>query len=147
MRNESEPGSQESATWLRRWMVGVGVIYLLLAVNLSSVLFPPERLYQFFPPFDAAPDSVAFAVAADLAFLFALSHGVIGAYLLWGSRRPREYAVLVPLLIALELVVGIVDDLYLIFLRDYPVDAVYYGFIVLHVVIIVTGYVVYPRGT
>lgn len=51
-------------------MIGVGVVYLLLAVNLSSLLVAPERVYQFFPPYDAPLDSVAFAVAADLAFLF-----------------------------------------------------------------------------
>lgn len=41
---------------------------------------------------------------------------------------------------------GIVDDLYLIFLRAYTIDAVYVGFIVLHLLIILTGYRVYPRG-
>lgn len=127
-------------------MLGVGVVYLLLALNLSSLLVSPDRVYQFFPPYDAPLDSIAFAVSADLAFLSGLSHGVIGAFLLWGSRRPMAYVKLVPLIIAMELVVGIVDDLYLIFLREYPIDAVYYGFILLHLVIIVTGYLVYPRG-
>lgn len=127
-------------------MIGVGVVYLVLALNLSSLIVAPERVYQFFPSYDAPLDSVAFAVAADLAFLTGLSHAVIGAFLLWASRRPTAYAVLVPLVIAMELVAGILDDLYLIILRDYTIDAVYYGFIVLHVAIIGTGYVVYPRG-
>lgn len=139
-------GDFASKRWLRRWMIGVGVIYLLLALNLSSLLVAPERVYLFFPGYDAPLDSIAFRVAADLAFLFALSHGVIGGYLLWASRRPMAYVNLVPLIIAMELIVGIVDDLYLIFMRDYPVDAVYYGFIVLHLVVIATGYLVYPRG-
>lgn len=127
-------------------MVGVGLIYLLLAVNLSSLIVAPERVYQFFPTFDAPLASVAFAVAADLAFLSGLSHAVIGAFLIWGARRPMAYANFVPLVIAMELVVGVVDDLYLIFFRAYPMDAIYYGFILLHLAIIVTGYFVYPRG-
>ncbi len=127
-------------------MSGVGVVYLLLALNLSSLIIAPDRIHRFFPTYDAALDSVAFAATADLAFLSGLSHGVIGVYLLWASRRPMANTNLVPLVIALELVVGIVDDLYLIFLRAYTIDAVYYGFIVLHLVIIVTGYLVYPRA-
>lgn len=145
MTDDLESGALDSERWLRRWMIGVGVVYLLLALNLSSLLVAHDRIYLFFPPFDAALDSVAFAVAADLAFLSGLSHAVIGAFLLWASRRPMAYVSLVPLVLALELVVGIVDDLYLIFLRDYPIDAVYYGFILLHLVIIVTGYKVYQR--
>ena len=129
--------------WLSRWMIGVGVVYLLLAVNLSSLVVAPERIYQFFPTYDAPLDSVAFAVSADLAFLSGLSHAVIGGYLLWASRRPQSHLALIPLVIALELVVGIIDDLYLIFTRAYPIDAVYYGFILLHLVIITSGYLVY----
>lgn len=132
--------STGSTSWLQRWMIVVGVIYLALGLNLSSLLIAPERVYFFFPPYDAALDSVAFAVTTDLAFLSGLSHLVIGAFLLWAARKPSEYVVLVPLIIVMELVVGIVDDLYLIFLREYTVDLAYYGFIVLHVTIIVTGY-------
>lgn len=139
-----EHGSNPSERWLSRWMMGVGVVYLLLALNLSSLIVAPERVYQFVPTYDAPLDSVAFAVTADLAFLSGLGHGVLGAYLLWASRRAMDYTVLVPLIILMELVFGIVDDLYLILVRNYPVDAVYYGFIVLHLVIIGTGYVVYP---
>lgn len=146
MTDDSAGVSLDSERWLGRWMLGVGVVYLVLALNLSSLLVAPERVYLFFPTYDAPLDSVAFAVAADLAFLVGLSHGVIGAFLLWASRRPTAHVGLVPLVIAIELVVGIVDDLYLIFMREYPIDAVYYGFIALHLVIIGTGYLVYPRG-
>lgn len=145
MTEDTETGPSDSERWLRRWMIGVGVVYLVLAANLSSLLVAPERVYVFFPAYDAPLDSVAFAVAADLAFLVGLSHGVIGGFLLWASRRPKAHLSLVPLIIGMEFVVGIVDDLYLIVMRDYPVDAVYYAFIVLHLVIIVTGYAVYPR--
>lgn len=145
MAEDPETGSAPPVRWLPRWMVGVGVVYLVLAVNLSSLLVAPERVYQFFPPYDAPLDGVAFAATADGWFLVGLTHAVVGAFLLWGSRRPRAHAVVVPFVVAMELVAGIAHNLYLLFLRDYPVDAVYYGFVVLHVVVIATGYFVY-RG-
>lgn len=71
-------------------MVAVGVIYLLLAVNLSSFLVAPERVFQFFPAYDAPFDSVAFAVSADLAFLAGLTHATIGAVILGGLAGRRR---------------------------------------------------------
>ena len=127
-------------------MIAVGVVYLLLALNLSSLLVVPEQVYLFFPTYDAPLDSVAFAAAADLGFLAGLVYGVIGGFLLWASRRPKAHVVLVPLIIAIELVAGIIDDLYFILMRDYTVDAIFFGFIVLHLVVIATGYFVYQRA-
>ena len=118
-----------------------------LAENLASLLVVPERVFLFIPGVAASLDSVAFRAAVDLAFLFALSHGVIGGYLLWTSRGTMVHMNLVPLIIEMELIFGIVDDLYLIFLREYPVDMIYYGFIVLHLVVIGSGCLVYPQGS
>lgn len=131
--------------WLSRWMVGVGIVYVALAVNLGSVVVVPDRVYQFYPTYDAPLDSVAAAVSVDLALMFALEIGVVGAFLLWASRRPDEYFGLVPLILVLEVIRGIVDDVYLLAMRTYTVDAVYYGFIVLHLLVVATGLVVY-RG-
>jgi len=139
-----ETSADSSGTWLSRWMRAVGAIYLLLAVNLGSLVVAPERVYQFYPTFDAPLDGVATAVAVDVALMFALEVGVVGLFLLWASRRPIEYAGLVPLIVALEVVRGIADDVYLLTMRTYPVDAVYYGFIVLHLLVVVTGLAVYP---
>lgn len=144
---DAEPSAPSSGRWLSRWMVGVGVVYLLLAINLGSLVVAPERVYQFFPTYDAPLDSVATAVAVDVAFMVALEFGVVGLSLLWASRRPTAYAGLVPLIVALEVVRGVVDDLYLIAMRTYTVDAIYYGFILLHLVIIATGLAVYPGWT
>jgi hypothetical protein len=125
-------------------MVGVGLVYLLLAANLGSLVVVPDRVYQFYPTYDAPLDSVATAVAVDVALMVGLEFAVLGAALLWASRRPTAYAGLVPLIVALELVRGILDDVYLLTMRAYPIDAIYYGFIVLHLVVIVTGLAVYP---
>ena len=127
-------------------MIAVGLVYLLLALNLSSLLVAPEQVYLFFPTYDAPLDSVAFAATADLGFLAGLVYVVIGGFLLWASRHPKAHVVLVPLIIAIELVAGIIDDLYFILMRDYTVDAIFFGFIVLHLVVIATGYFVYQRA-
>lgn len=140
----SETSEGPSARWLSRWMVGVGVVYLLISANLGSLVVAPERVYQFYPTYDAPLDSVATAVAADVALMVAFEFAVLGAALLWASRRPTAYAGLVPLIVALELVRGIVDDVYLLTMRTYTIDAIYYGFIVLHLVVIVTGLAAYP---
>lgn len=136
---------ESTGRWLSRWMVGVGVVYVALAVNLGSVVVFPDRVYQFYPTYDAPRHSVAAAVSVDLALMFALGIGVVGAFLLWASRRPDAYAGLVPLVLALEVVRGIVHDVYLLVVRTYIVDPVYYGFIVLHLLVVATGVVVY-RG-
>lgn len=104
-----------------------------------------ERIERFAPSYDAPFDSIATVVATDLVFLNGLSHAAIGGYLLWAARRARASANIVPLILAMELIVGIDHNLHFLILRDYPVDGVYYGFIVLHSVIIVSGYLVYPR--
>jgi len=127
-------------------MIAVGLVYLLLALNLSSLLVAPEQVYLFFPTYDAPLDSVAFAATADLGLLAGLVYVVIGGFLLWASRRPKAHVVLVPLIIAIELVAGIIDDLYFILMRAYTVDAIYFGFIVLHLVVIATGYFVYQQA-
>lgn len=136
-----------SARWLGRWMVGVAVVYLLLFANLVATVLVPARLVQFYPTFDASVTSVAAQTTVDAMLMFGLDLAVIAVVLLWASRDPLQHRVLVWLVIGLELVRGIADDLYLIFLRDYPVDAVYVGFIGLHLAIIGTGWLAYRRAT
>lgn len=134
------------AIWLGRWMVGVAVVYLLLFVNLASLVLVPTRLTQLSPAFDAPISSVAAQATIDALLMFGLDLAVIAAVLLWASRNPLRHVVLVWLVIGLELVRGIADDLYLLLFRDYVVDEFYYGFIVLHVVIIATGYLAYRHA-
>ena len=64
--------ADSSGTWLSRWMLAVGVVYLLLAVNLGSLVVVPERVYQFYPTYDAPLDGVATAVAVDVGLTFVL---------------------------------------------------------------------------
>lgn len=128
-------------------MIGVAVVYLLLFANLVWLKLDPSRLETFYPTYDTTTTSVAAQTTIDALLMFGLELAVIAIVLLWASRDPLEHRVLVWLVIALEGIRGILDDLYLIFLREYPVDEVYYGFIVLHTVIIVTGYLAYRNAT
>lgn len=144
--NHAPPARNAEATntgpvvWLGRWMVGVAIVYLLLFVNLASLVLFPSRLLQFSPAFDAPVTSVAGQTAIDAYLLFGLDLAVIAVILLWASRNPLQHVVLVWLVIGLEFIRGIADDLYLLLFREYVIEEVYYGFIVLHVIIIVTGY-------
>ena len=69
--------------------------------------------------------------------MFGLDLLVIGVFLLYASRAPLRHLNLVWLIVALELVRGILDDVYMI-AQGYEAP-IYVAFIVLHLVIIVTG--------
>lgn len=57
--------------------------------------------------------------------------------MLWASRDPRRYLGAVWLLVWLELLPGVLDDIYLI-ARGYDATG-YIAFIAIHIAIIVTG--------
>lgn len=147
----AQSGSTEDSTsderWLGRWMVGVALVYLLLFANIVSVVLFPSRLTQLVPAFDAPVTSVAAQAGIDVYLIFGLDLFVIAVVLLWASRNPLQHVILFWLVLGLELVRGILDDLYLLLYRDYVVDELYYGFIVLHLVVIVTGILAYRTAT
>ena len=132
--------------WLGRWMVGVAVFYLLSFANFVWLRLDPTLLETLYPTYDAPITSVAAQATIDSLLMFGVEIAVVAVVLLWASRNPLEHRILFWLVIALEVVRGILVDLYLIFLREYPIDEVYYGFIVLHSVIIVTGYLAYRKA-
>ncbi|MCC6187694.1 MAG: BphX family protein [Anaerolineales bacterium] len=121
-------------TW---WFRIVGGFYLLLAVmNLYVVLLNPSAMTGMMTmPFAVTPDTTMAFVDGWSPFAFELLG--IGTFMLWASRNPRRYLSAVWLLIWLELVHGVLDDIYLI-ARGYDA-AGYIGFIVVHLIIIVTG--------
>ena len=69
--------------------------------------------------------------------MFGLDLLVIGGFLLYASRQPQKYIALVWLVIALEIVRGIMDDLYMI-VQGYNA-AFMLGFIILHLLVIIPG--------
>jgi hypothetical protein len=122
---------------LKWWFVIVGAFYLLLALmNMYFVLFNPggmSSMTRF--PFLVTPDTTQAFIDGWSPFAFEVLG--IGTFMLWASRNPRRYLGAVWLLVWLELLHGVVDDIYLI-ARGY--DAVgYLVFIAIHLAIIVTG--------
>jgi hypothetical protein len=122
-------------TW---WYRIVGVFYLLLALmNLYFVLFNPAAITGLGRmPFAVTPDSAQAFSDGWSPFAFELLG--IGTFMLWASRNPARYVGAAWLLIWLELLHGVVDDVYLI-ARGYDA-ASYIAFIVLHLIIMLTGW-------
>lgn len=71
--------------------------------------------------------------------MFGLDMFVIGVFLLYASRDSLKNIPLVWLIVALEIVRGILDDIYMI-VQGYAAPF-YIGFIILHLIIVVTGVV------
>lgn len=129
-------GRDPSPRGLQRWMRIVGGFYILLALfNTPPVI--AARFASQYPALELAVDSAAAQALIDVWFMFGLEVAVIGVALVWLSRDPLRALPLVWVVLALELVRGIADDLYLL-ARGYD-PVVYLVWIVLHLVIVVTG--------
>ena len=130
-------------TPLAWWMRGVGAFYLLLgAINLPFAV--EARLPSQYPNLGLAAGSPAAQALADTWFMFGLEVGVVGAALVYFSGNPIRHLSLVWTVVALELVRGVADDLYMI-ARGH--DAVFYGvFGLIHLLIISTGIVFVRRA-
>jgi hypothetical protein len=123
-------------TW---WFRIVGGFYALLALmNMNLVLFNPSAVSMLFG------GTLPFALTADttMAFVdgwspFAFVTLGIATFMLWASRNPRRYLGAVWLIVWLELLHGVVTDIYLI-VRGYSAVA-FISFIVVWIIIIVTG--------
>ncbi|MCF7803867.1 MAG: BphX family protein [Candidatus Marinimicrobia bacterium] len=118
------------------WMHIVGGFYLLLFISSAIVKLPFRTLFEGVLTNAAAGDQTA-KMLIDTWVMFGLEVGVIGAGLLIASRIPGQARVLVWTVLGLELVRGIIDDIYMI-ARGYEVT-IYVGWIVIHAVIIITG--------
>lgn len=120
------------------WMRLVGLFYLLLGVQNMPPLVR-ARLPLTYEGLTATLESVAVQAIVDLWFMFGTEMIVVGAMLLLASRAPLQNEILIQTILALELIRGIfVDAVWLT--RGYYPAAFYIGFIVVHTVIIGTGY-------
>lgn len=121
-------------TW---WFRIVGAFYLLLALmNMYFVLFNSTGMSSMTAfPFTVTPDTTQAFVDGWSPFAFEVLG--LGTFMLWASRNPRRYLGAVWLLVWLELLHGVLDDIYLI-ARGYDMVG-YLVFIAIHLTIIVTG--------
>ncbi len=126
-------------TW---WFRIVGGIYVLLGIGFIPAL-NAVRLPMMIPNFDAPIGGAAYRALLDYTFMFGLEMMVVGGFLLYASRAPRRHLNLVWLIVWLELVRGIVDDMYMIWQGYSPAFMI--GFTVLHLIVIGTG-LLFVRG-
>jgi hypothetical protein len=122
---------------LKIWFIVVGIIYLLLGIGFIPPL-NALKIESMLPGFDAPIGGIAYRGLLDVTFMFGLDLIVIGGFLVYCSRQPQIHLNIVWLIILLELIRGIFDDVYMMAMGYEP--AIYIGFIVLHAVIIFTGY-------
>lgn len=121
-------------TW---WMRVVGAFYLLLGIMFVPQLNEP-RLGAAIPALATPDRTLSYRALLDWMFVFGLDLVVLGAALLWFSRRPYEALGLVYAVVALELVRGVAYDVYYV-AQGYATAAFYIVFIPLHLVIAGTG--------
>lgn len=127
---------------LKWWFLILGVWYLLLALMNLYMMFlggaQGQKLIIDTIPFPADEWVVRAFVDGWSPFLFDMIG--IATFCLWASRSPHKYLGAVWLLVWLELLHGILDDMFLI-ARGYDA-ASYIGFSVIHLLIIVSGVLV-----
>ena len=124
------------------WLRAVGVLYLVL----GAAWLPPvtsTRLEGAVPGFDGPAGGTAERGFADYLLMFGLELIVLAAFLLVASFRRSWWVPAAWLVIALSMVRGIVDDVYMIAV-GYPVP-MFLGFIALHAVVILTGLIALRR--
>lgn len=122
---------------LKWWMRVVGSFYILLFIMASILQLPPKTMlagegitYQI--------DNFAHRLLVDTWVMFGLELGVIGVALWFASRNPAQNRFFVWVVIGLEVVRGIVDDIYML-IRGYD-PAFYIGWIIVHTIIIAWAY-------
>jgi BphX-like len=123
---------------LKWWFRAVGAVYLLLGLGFVPAL-NAARLPFMLPGLDSPAGGVTYRALLDFSFMFGLDLLVTGAYLLAASSAPQRHLSLVWLVVALEVVRGILDDVYMI-ASGYGAPF-YLAFIGLHIAIISTGLV------
>ena len=117
------------------WLRIVGALYLVLALTSLRVLFVDPQMFGSMNPFVA--DAAALRAFSDAWLIFVLEMGVLGVIMLYASREPARYGILVITVSILELIRGAGGDI-LWMLRGWP-TANYIPFMIVHVIIAGTG--------
>lgn len=120
---------------LKWWFRVVGAFYLLLALINLYAMFVDSSYFAQTLPFPAEANVVKAFVIGWSPFAFEMLG--IATFMLWASRDPAKYLGAVWLLVWLELLHGVVDDIYLI-ANGFSAPG-YSAFIIVHLIIIVTG--------
>lgn len=136
------PATHPAARSLRRWMVVVGLLHLLLGVRLlpwvNGPMIEALGIETIYLGGDLATDDTAFLWVLDWMATFGLDVGVLGAVLLVAARNPVRNRLFAHLVIARELVAGVLDDIWFA-TREYVDAGVYVVFVAVHLVVVATG--------
>ncbi|MBE0680796.1 MAG: BphX family protein [Anaerolineales bacterium] len=125
---------------LKWWFRVVGGFYLLLTVmNLSGLFLGGSQMYANILPAPMNTDALAVRAFIDAWMVFVFELGVLGAMALVAARAPVQNRIMAWTLIWAEAFRGIVVDIIWI-TRGYSLSS-YAVFIVIHLIIIVTGVV------
>jgi BphX-like len=125
-------------SFVRWWMRGVGCFYVALLVPLLPPVFT-RAVPSLYPALQAGPGSPAVAALADAWLLIGLALATLGALLLWASRAPQRHLDLVRVVIAWEVVVGLLAGVYFL-LRGLMAPAVALAALAPPPVIVVSGW-------
>ncbi|MFO7275004.1 MAG: BphX family protein [Symbiobacteriaceae bacterium] len=119
--------------YLSGWMYGVGVLYLAMAL-----VFNPLLLSYAIPIIGLGLDPGGQRVLMDGVLFISAIVAVLGVFLLRGARKPHLNRELVKLVIWVELIAGLVLNLYLA-LRGYGHPLALVAFALLHGAIAAIG--------
>ena len=123
------------------WLRAVGGFYLQLVVGSFWVLFINPQLFSNMFPY--AADETAIRAFSDAWLIFVLEILVLGIIMLYASRQPERYRILVLTIAILELVRGAGGDL-LWMRRGFP-TANYTSFMIVHVITAGIGIWFWPQ--
>ncbi|MBY6275874.1 BphX family protein [Symbiobacterium thermophilum] len=119
--------------YLSGWMYGVGALYLAMAL-----VFNPLLLSYAIPTMGLDLEPGGQRVLMDGVFFIGAIVAVLGVFLLRGASRPHLNRELVKLVIWVELIAGLVLNLYLA-LRGYGHPLALVAFALLHGAIALVG--------
>jgi hypothetical protein len=130
------------ATTMRRWMVAVGIFYVVLGVRLLPFVNGPMieamGIDAIYTGGDLEVGTPAFGLVVDWMGTFGISLLAMGGVLLVAARTPRDNRLLVHLVIWHEVGAGVLADAWYVLQGDVT-TGFYLGFIVVHLVVIATG--------
>lgn len=126
---------------LQRWMTAVGIFYLVLGLRLLPWINGPmiESSGDLASPgVDLVAGTPAFSFLLDWMATFGLDLVVLGAVLVAAARNAHDHRILAYVVIGQEAVRGVLADLWFA-ARPFNSAAFYLTFLVVHLLVIVTG--------
>lgn len=127
---------------LQRWMVCVGVFYILNLVLLWPSIWTPQ-LPLVYPNVNLYQEEIIFQLLLDAWLIVGLGLAAIGVVLIAGAKNPiRYYPALIPVVLITETIFGIWDIYSAMNHEDIVVALIT---LVIHVIIIATGLLVWKN--